>query len=235
MSTVSYAAPGPERLSGLAIMVVGSLLYSVKSEPLDDALVQRRTRALIEEPIGELTAAEEREAIAEALASNAKLRDLTAIPEWIPNAPTEDQFRDFLARVLASLDAERPWPPPPHQALDVSRWTGYAGGSVVARLPMDHVMVEERLQYGFRPVEEGGARRNVLILRLRSGDEVALVSPWWPDSSDVAVLSRDPERTPEDVVAALVDGTALRPDEVQAPAADRAAAQMPPGHGGTRR
>jgi len=197
--------------------VTAPLLYSAQFERLDDDLVDRRTRALLEEPVVDLAPEDEYRAITEALASSAR------VTEAIPEPHGEAEFRGFLRRLLARMDEMRPWQTPPHRPLSQSRWAEYRDAQVVGRIRMRYVDAQSRMKYVLRGMQEGNLKIRVLILRLRSGDEVALAAPWWPESQDVAVLTRDHKRRAEDVVAALVDGTGLIPDEVMALPEDNAA------------
>lgn len=203
-----------ELLTDASRAVIGTVFYAVKFEKLDDVLVDRQARALIEEPLREFTAADEYQAIVDALWSDVRLTEVIELPEFIPKPHTEQEFRDFLRRLLERLDAMRPWPEPLHRALDDTRWDGYQNARVIGRITMRYVDAQDRLKYVFRTVDDAGRKIHVLILRLKSGDEVALAAPWWPDSKHVAVLSRSPERSPEQVLAALFDGTGFRPEDV---------------------
>lgn len=189
--------------------VTTALLYTAQFGRLDDDLVYRRARALLEEPVVELTPEQEYQAISEALASSARLT------EPIPEPHSEQEFRDFLTQLRARLDTMRPWQEPPVRALSDSRWAEYSDARVVGRICMRYVDAQSRIKYVFGSVQEAGRTIQVMVLRLRSGDEVALAAPWWTGSKDVAVLTRDDARAAEDVVAALVDGTQLTSDEVE--------------------
>lgn len=198
-----------------ARVVIGTLLYTVKFEDLDDTLVDRRARALIEEPLVDLTAADEYQAIVEALQSSVRLTRVIELPNGGRDRHSEQGFRDFLGRLLARMDTLRPWPEAPHRPLDDSRWHSAGSMWVVGRILMDYVDAQRRLNYVFRAGVHDDRKVHLLILRLRLGNEVALVAPWWPDSKHVAVLSRDPHRTSSEVLAAFLDGTRFTPDEVE--------------------
>lgn len=87
--------------------VNGGVLYSVQfARELDDTVVDRIARWLLGEPLWDLTQQQEYDALAEALRSDAQLT------EFIPEAHTEEAYRDFLRRLLARLDEARPWPDP---------------------------------------------------------------------------------------------------------------------------
>lgn len=200
--------------TGSSQLVIGTLLYSVKFENLDDELVDRRARALIEEPLVELRPIDEYEAIVEALQSSAKLTEVIRLPEFIPEPHSEQDFRDFLRRLTERLDAMRPWPEPQHRELHDSRWSDYDGARVVGRIKMDYVDAQQRINYGFRGVMDRGHKVRVLILHLKSGDEVALVTPWWSGSEEVAILSGSIHRRPAEVLEALIDATRFTSEEV---------------------
>ncbi len=153
---------------------------------------------------------DEYRAITEALASSARLT------EAIPEPHGEAEFRGFLRRLLARMDEMRPWQTPPHRPLSQSRWAEYRDARVVGRIRTRYVDAQGRIKYVLRSMQEGDRKIRVLILRLSSGDEVALAAPWWPDSQDVGGLNRDRERQAEDVVAALIEGTGFTADEVTA-------------------
>lgn len=210
--SAAFASPETAQLSEAARIVIGTLIYSVKFEPLDETLVDRRARALIDEPLGELSAADEYRALEEALCSRARLSDIIQGGELPAEQDGEHRFRDFLRRILTRMDALRPWQEPLHRSLRPDRWADYRDARVVARIDTLGTNTAGRLRSVFSRVEDEG--RDVLILRLRSGDEIALVTPWWPASDDSAVLSRDSLRSPEDIVAALVDGTGFTSDDI---------------------
>jgi hypothetical protein len=184
-----------------------TVLYSLqRDQELNDAVVTRIARAVLEEPLWDLTPEQEYAALAEALRSDAQLTGL------MPGRHNEEEYRDFLRRLLARLDAMRPWPEPPFRPLGISHWDSFAQAQLIARLGLDNLKIQERLRRGFSKVEDPD--REVLMLRLTSGDEIALVNPWWPGSTDTAVLQGDPGRRPQQVLAAFLDATPFTADEV---------------------
>lgn len=190
--------------------VVDALLYSVQSQRrLDDGLAADRARALVAEPIHGSTAEDEYLALDAALRSTAQV---TAGPF---SSHGEAEVRSFLATVKDGMDALRPWPTPGYIPLADSEWARFDGTEPVARIHAGRVTMQERLQRVFGAVGEGSSRRSVLVLRLRSGDDVALATPWWRGSDDVAVLrAAGSERTQEQVRTAFREATGFAAQEM---------------------
>lgn len=206
--------------------VINEILYSVQFErELDDAVVARIARAVLAEPLWDLTPQQEYGALTEALQSGARLT------EFIPDRHAEEAYRDFLRRLLARLDDTRPWPEPPFLRLSMSRWESFTDARPIARIGLRRTKVQERLSRVFLKVEgenleavqerlrrvlgkAEGESLEVLMLRLRSGDEVALVTPPWPAREDTVILQRDHARTPEQVRAEFINDTRFTADEV---------------------
>jgi len=185
-----------------------AVLYSVQfKRELDDAVVDRIARAVLKEPLWHLTPQQEYEALAEALQSDAQLTEL------IPDKHSEDAYRAFLRRLLARLDEARPWPELPFQELSTSRWESFASARPIGRISLGSMNMQERLHRGLAKIDD--TDRQILMLRLRSGDEIALVTPWWPGSSDTALLQADAARSPEQVIAEFMNCTGLDAGDVR--------------------
>jgi hypothetical protein len=190
--------------------VNGGVLYSVQfAEKLDDATVDRIARWLLGQPLWELTQQQEYDALADALRSDAQLT------EFIPDRHTEEAYRDFLRRLLARLDQVRPWPELPFQMLGTSHWENFTGARAAARIGLSVKKIQERLHRIMARLTVEGTEREVLMLRLRSGDEVALVNPWWPGSADTAVLKRGQAISTEQLIAEFINCTGLDADEIR--------------------
>jgi hypothetical protein len=187
--------------------VSNSILFDVLFDTdLDDDAVDRTAQRVIEQPFLS-TSEEEYARIAEALRCHASLTG--SLPT---NPHGEQEYRDFLERVLDRLDELRPWPVQPYVAIDVPRWQQLDGAQLVARIHLGHMKIAARIYRAFRQAAGYGGR--ILVLRLKSGSEVAMVYPWWPDSPDVALLVRDPYQAPPQVVAEFRAATGLTEDEV---------------------
>jgi hypothetical protein len=123
---------------------------------------------------------------------------------WQPHG--EATIRDFLRRLVARLDALRPWQEPPVRSLGFDRWNEFKHGTLLAHVrlgPPSQDVLNARL----RPVpgDPEGSRGDVL--RLRSGDEVALMAPPFPDGYRGTLMAAPPHRPVDEVIAAFVTHT----------------------------
>jgi hypothetical protein len=190
--------------------VNNGVLYSVQfAQDLDAAQVDRIARWLLRQPLWALTQQQEYDALADALRSDAQLTEL------IPDRHTEETYRDFLRRLLARLDEARPWPELPFQMLGVSHWVNFTGARAVARIGLSVKQIQERLHRNMARLTVAGTERRVLMLRLRSGDEVALVTPWWPGRADTVVLQGGHANSAEQVIAEFIHCAGFDADEVR--------------------
>lgn len=71
---------------------------------------------------------------------------------------------------------------------------GWLSAAVGSSDRLDLLLLQRRLHRVFGHIGD----LEILALRLKTGTEVALVTHWWPDSGDVALLQRDPHLTPEE-------------------------------------
>jgi hypothetical protein len=187
--------------------VSGMILYRVMFEKeLGDDLAASVAQRAIEHPDAYLTTDQIYAGITEALQSREVLTD--AIPG---NRQSEQGYRDFLTRVAGQLDAMRPWPQLPFQAVDPLSWYDLDYARLIARVKLSVIEVERRLHQAFGQVADGS---QVMALRLKSGTEVALFAQWWADSKDIALLQRDPRLQPADVLAEFFAATGITPDEI---------------------
>jgi hypothetical protein len=205
--------------------VANGILYSVQfKRQLDDAVVDRIAHAVLTEPLFDLTATENYESIVDALRTEAKLTEL------IPAPHGERDFRDFLLRLVKRLDALRPWPEASYQRLDVrpdaALWDGFSRARPIAALRLDSLAIERRLHRMFQHVagsdsgdgDDSDRGLLVLVLRLASGEELALVAAGDPGGSEVTLRAREPlaVEAAEQLLTAFRDATGFTPDEVTA-------------------
>ncbi|MFF3941507.1 hypothetical protein [Streptomyces phaeofaciens] len=194
--------------------VVMGILYCVQfSRELGDAEVGRIAGMVLEQPLYDLTVEEQYAAVAAAVAADAWDQDLS----WQPHA--EPEVRDFLRRVLERLDAARPWREPPMRALGFDRWEQYKRGTLLAHVRL-YSLSQDRLHARLRTVPGDPDGLRGVVLRLRSGDEVALVAPPLPDGHDAVLLAVAPHRPAAEVIEAFLTHTEYERERVS-PAARR--------------
>jgi hypothetical protein len=186
--------------------VNNAVLYSVQFDRvLDGPAVDRMARLLLENtPLG-LTPQQAYDALAHAVGSD------TPLTGDIPQPHSDQEFRGFLRDLLGRLDAMRPWPQAPYDRLDAARWADFTGARPIARIGLSYVKAQERLKRIFDRVEDGGTRE-VLLLRLRSGAEVALAGA--PGVREITVLQRTAGPPPAQVLAELAKAAGFRPEEI---------------------
>lgn len=202
-------------LSNAAREVIYTIRHVIRDEPLDDDLALRHARALLMEPVMGVSPDEEYAALREALGSNVTLSTWHDDPRY-ERVLSEDEFRSHLRRVLDHLDQMRPWQRPVLRILDLSLWDRYVSPRVVGKINLWVPEVENRIRAHLLPAGLGGLRLRVAVVELRSGREVALAGRWWPEEPDAtAVLSRDPEGSPTELMAELTSGSHFDPGEFE--------------------
>ena len=188
--------------------LINALLHELQfCSVLDEKAVEEFASYLVTETLLDLTPEQEYALLSDALRSDAQLTG------FFPEPHGEEALRRFLRRLLERMEEKRPWPEAAYRRLPVAHWEDFSGVEPIARIGMRYVRVEECLGKAFRTVAAGDRRLSVLVLRLRSGEEVALAGPWWPESNDVALLGRDPGRA-EETVAAFLDATPIGTGDV---------------------
>src|SRR5690606_29364101 len=90
-----------------------------------------------------------------------------------PEGESEAVWRDLLTRLLAALDACRPWAEPPFRQLDATAWPEYADAPRIGQVALSRMQVQERLNRLF----DKKATPPTLLIRLRTGQQLALHAP----------------------------------------------------------
>ena len=146
-------------------------------------------------------------AIAEALASGEPLDGLGQLPQF-----DEAQIAGFLRALADRLDALRPWPEPQFRQLEVDTWTAHRHAVPIARLNASVREVTDVLQKGFRPADDGEPGMQVLMLKLATGEILALLGSY--GGGDDVTLSTDAEGDPAAVIEHFTAATGFPPDKV---------------------
>lgn len=198
--------------------VVLLLRHTIRNRTLDEELARTQAGALLVEPPRGCSLDEQYAGLLEVLGSPVEVSRFGAVDPRGERPISEEEFRDHLGRVAAALDERRPWTPPVLRALDAEEWAAYTDPRAVGRILLDSYEVPDRIPYffGFDETPEGEVRRYI-VLRLRSGRDVALASPWWTrDEDSTAVLTLDRDVSARTVMAELTAGTHFAPWEWQA-------------------
>lgn len=212
---VSAGRGSGTELSDAASEVIYTIRHVIRDEPLDDDLAFRHARALLMEPVMSVSPDEEYAALREALGSNVTLSAWHDDPRF-ERVLAEDEFRGHLRRVLDHLDQMRPWQRPVLRILGLALWDRYVSPRVVGKINLWVPEVENRIGAHLLPTSLGGVRLRVAVVELRSGREVALAGRWWPDDADAtAVLTRDPEVSPTELMAELTSGSHFEQGEFE--------------------
>jgi hypothetical protein len=187
---------------------IGEVLYAVQFDPLDERTADGVAQAMVDYhylvsgPTAYLAGIEQ------GLSSDVVLTDA------LSTRHSEGEFRAFLAKVRDRLLALRPWPEPRFRKLPVSEWESFGGAQPIAKIPDLHSSsVAQRLPSVFDGVQIGEVRLPVLVLRLGTGETIALVGSTDPKARGVMLLQRDP-REPTEVIAHFCELTGFSPEEV---------------------
>lgn len=151
---------------------VNQLTYGVNlRSPVEDAVVTRIADQLVRQWFFTRPVASYYKAAGAALESGARIA-------YDEQGDDEEVVRNFLARILHALDERRPWPEPPFVELDPSEWPGFRNAPAIGHIPLSQLDVRKRLNRVFYEVpRDWGEAAEVLVLRLRTGQVVALLAP----------------------------------------------------------
>lgn len=135
---------------------------------VDDAVVTRIADELIRQRFFISPVESYYEAAAAALESGARVTE--------HKEDNEEVARDLLIRLLQALDARRPWPEHPFATLGAEDWPALRDAPAIARIPLSQRDVQHRLHRIFSEIPPGIGEVRVLVLRLRTGQVVALLA-----------------------------------------------------------
>lgn len=126
---------------------------------------------------------------------------------------SQDEIRVFFQRLLTRLDEHRPWPEPPYLKQDIALWETFSQARPIATINETELEVRGWLREIFDPLPTTSGHRRGLILRLRSGQMVALLAPPTTREEGVVMLQREAN----DVKATVADFctlTGFAPDKI---------------------
>lgn len=186
---------------------VNGVLYGVQfEEKLTNELASRMAPGLIRKPLAGRTAEGQYAELDTAVNVGT---DLTKL---IPDAHSEEKFRNFLSLLISQMDALRPWPEPPYTEINITQWSEFADPVLIARFPKSAPKVEHKIKTVFWRLEDIGVR--AAVLGLKSGTVVAFVDRWWPESNAIAVVTQG-QQNPDAVITELTEATDLTTDDFE--------------------
>ncbi|MFE3797543.1 hypothetical protein [Nocardia tengchongensis] len=199
--------------------VVTAVLYRVQfAATLGDVEARRTAEWLVHKPLWDLTVEDQYRDLTAALGTRAAL-------DTVVHAPfPEAEKREFFTKVVAELDAMRPWPERPYREIPLERWAEFVHLTPIARIDMDWTNLQPLLGKMFR--QPPGYNRELLLLRLKSGAEVAFIWPGWPDRNATALVTRDNTADPSAVIRELLSSTPLDPAKLTVLLPDAPAATL---------
>jgi hypothetical protein len=107
----------------------------------------------------------------------------------------------FLGQLLAEMERRRPWPAPALVQADPEEWPSLGSSLPIAWMELPLPLVQEAVKASF--TAESDADMPLLVLRLRTGQLVALVGEQNPEPSRFLVLLPDAEGQQDS--AAVID------------------------------
>jgi hypothetical protein len=181
---------------------VNQLTYGIaglgRRDPVDDARVARTVDDMLHQRTFAGQPEDYYSATVDALASGRQLAY---------DSEDEELVRDFLTRLLAELDARRPWPVLPFTRVTPQQWPALSQARPIGRIPLSHHDVRGRLRHLFDKVTLEGQSVDVLTLRLRTGEMVALRAG--PSYTEPGVTLLAQTTDPAATIAAFREATGL--------------------------
>ncbi|MFD5095248.1 hypothetical protein ACFWMR_31920 [Amycolatopsis thailandensis] len=131
----------------------------------DDGFVERIADELIRQRFFTLPVGDYHRAATAALASGERIAG---------EQDDEAVTRDFLVRLVQALDDRGPWPEPPYSTSGTGEWATLRDAPTIARVPLTDRQIEASLNRVFAEEPPGVGDVRVLVLRLRTGQQIAL-------------------------------------------------------------
>ncbi|MEU1209155.1 hypothetical protein [Nocardia sp. NPDC005825] len=186
---------------------VTAVLYRTQfAQSLDVPEAHHTAEWLVRNTLWDLTIEDHYRDLTQALDSGAALDTVVQSPF------SEADKRTFLTNVITALDTMRPWPARPYREIPIDRWQEFVHLPPIARIDLPWPDLQPLLQRPFK--KPPGYTRELLLLRLNSGTEIAFIHPGWPSHPGTALVARNPTPKPESVVQELLSVTPLDPAKV---------------------
>jgi len=146
-------------------------------------------------------------AIDEALASGERLDGLDQVPQF-----SQHEIADFLQALASRLETLRPWPEPRFRLLYENPWGSLREADKIAELDIRMKDLSHLFRRPFDPAGEGREGKYVLMVRLQTGETIALLGSH-VRGERVSLLSQGAD-DPETVIAHFIQATELSPNSV---------------------
>lgn len=150
------------------------------------------------------------EAIQEALSTGEQLDGLQQLPQF-------DQVRvaQFLRAVADQLDASRPWAAPKFEPINDpgAAWKSFGPATPIARLDLTPIDITNSLRTVFRPITEVEPRLQLLMVKLNTGETVAIQGTYRP--GDEMTLLCEAAFRPDEVIEHFTAATGIPRSKIQ--------------------
>jgi hypothetical protein len=187
---------------------INQLLYGLSfTREITDEVVAKFADAAVEYTVLGLGPEVYHWAIQEALASGDVSLTASRPPQF-----DHVEVEGYLRALAARLDELRPWPEPKFRRLDVATWSTFGHAVPIARLRLSLLGIRKLLRKTFDAVGASQPGLSVLMLRLQTGETVALLSP--SDRDGEITLLTDATADAAEVINHFITATGMPEDKV---------------------
>ncbi len=186
------------------------ILYGIDWAPdLSDASASQLIDAMIDGPIFSSPVDELAEALRLTVAAGA------LHPEAVESSQkyTESEIFDFVGRVSDELERRRPWSPKLFTRLDITEWSTFGDAAVIARIERQRSQLSAAVGLRFINLPVHDDTLPVILARMRTGEEIAIVGSSDPRSTSFSLLLRGSSE-PATAIAHLRELSRLRDTDI---------------------
>lgn len=126
---------------------------------------------------------------------------------------SQAEVLDFLQRLYAKLDQQRPWPKPRFTRCDISEWPSFAHAKGIARIAALPSIIEGAFRSDFSKIPTGAGDLPVMIIELRTGQKIAIMGTTERGATTFTVLTTD-TADPAATITAIQELTGLSADQI---------------------